>query len=338
MIQNTVETSIQPLVSIIIPVHNVEKYLLKCLKSIQLQTYSTFEVILVDDGSTDHSGDICDDFVKKDTRFACYHRLNEGVAAARNFGLENASGELIMFVDSDDWVSPNIISVLEKVLREQKADIVACESYYVRGEKKNNPNLTGMVTNLNRIDALNLLISDRVFRSRLWGRLYKAKVWENISFPVGKTYEDVSTLYKTYLQANKFSFVHQALYYYNQRDGSIVHPNDYKSLFPLLEARESRFQGLSQNYPELTDNLKGSVISAALDILRKAAKSNTFPQEDELSQINTVISNVTSKRASKQLAPSYRAEFFLYRRSPRLFRLLTPWIDKAIARIKKRVN
>ncbi|ARE45062.1 hypothetical protein A3778_13600 [Lacticaseibacillus paracasei] len=332
------ESKSEPLISIIVPVFNVKNYLVKCLHSIINQSYSNIEVLAIDDGSTDGSAEICDQFSELDQRVITLHQTNKGVSAARNLGVQKSSGSFIMFVDSDDWVSQDIVQTLLHTLRIENADIVACESYHVRGNKKDRPNESGKVFSLDRFEALDLLIKDRAFRSRLWGRLYKVDVWKNVFFPEGETYEDVSTLYRTYLNANHFSFLEKALYYYNQREGSIVHPDDYKSLFSLLNARRSRYKILSKTYPELNENLKASVIAAGIDILKKSASGNVYLEAAEMNEVRQVFTIYKSSKTLKNLSPSYRLSFLLYRINGRLFHLLSPKIDRIIVKLRNRVN
>ena len=140
----------QKLISIIIPIYNQEKYLNKCLTSIQNQSYSNFEVLLIDDGSTDNSGKICDYFSGIDSRFFVFHNKNVGVAAARNIGLENANGELIGFVDPDDWIEPEMYEYLISLYNKYFADIISCERLEVFDENTKiqfNSNIIVELTN-----------------------------------------------------------------------------------------------------------------------------------------------------------------------------------------------
>lgn len=207
-----------PLVSIIVPVFNVEKYLEECLDSILNQTYENIEVILVDDGSTDSSGKICDRYLKEDTRIKVFHKINQGVSITRNFGVEKSNGEYITFVDSDDFLPKLSIEILVKEIEKEKADILVCAMK--RDKVKENLNYNKII--FNREEALIELFKGNLYRFSLWAKIYKASIVKKYKFPEGKIHEDQATTYKYFLEANKIVYIDYVGYIYYRRENSIL--------------------------------------------------------------------------------------------------------------------
>ena len=214
------------LISVVVPVYNVEKYLDKCVESILGQTYKKIEIILVDDGSTDNSGIKCDEWSKKDDRISVIHKKNGGLSDARNVGMNVANGEYIAFIDSDDFLDLEYLEKLYNFVVEEKADIGVCNPYYYyessRIEKRYHIVRKKIVA-----DALSMtirLLYQKQYDTSAWGKIYKTKLFKEneIYYPKGKLYEDIATTYKVFLKANKIAFLNQELYYYRQRDNSIM--------------------------------------------------------------------------------------------------------------------
>ena len=217
----------EPKISIIVPVYKVEKYLKKCVDSILAQTYENLEVILVDDGSPDTCPAICDEFSKKDKRIKVIHKKNGGLSDARNAGLEIATGEYIGFVDSDDFISSEMYSVLLCNLLKSKADLAICN--YVRVDEcgKVAVDLSMKETLKNRCFSRKEFIEELLkpyggYYVVAWNKLYKRKIFENIRFPYGKQHEDEFIIHHIVSKCEKIVFVEEELYYYLQREGSIM--------------------------------------------------------------------------------------------------------------------
>ena len=181
----------EKLVSIIVPVYNVEKYLSKCIDSILAQTYKNLEIILVDDGSKDNSGTICDEYSKKDKRIKIIHKPNGGISDVRNHGLKIATGDYIGFVDSDDYIAEDMFETLVSLLEKNDADIsiVSFYEYY-------NGKLIGVRENenveiMNKVEAIKELLIDRKIQSYTWNKLFKKELFDGLQFPVGKNFEDI---------------------------------------------------------------------------------------------------------------------------------------------------
>lgn len=210
------------LVSIIVPIYNVEKYLKKCVDSILKQTYMNIEVILVDDGSPDNSGCMCDDYKKNDERVKVIHKRNGGLSSARNEGLKIATGKYIAFIDSDDYISHDYIEYLYNNIIKYDADI----SIILPLNFSVSPNIKKyekeQIKIYNGEDSLYAMLYQKEFDNAAWGKLYNKTIVENIDFPLGKLYEDIGTTYKYLLKAKVVVFSSLQKYYYLQRKDSIM--------------------------------------------------------------------------------------------------------------------
>lgn len=210
----------QPLISIVVPVYNVEKYLPACIESVQAQTFKEWELILVDDGSTDSSGEICDRYAKNDARIKVIHKGNSGPSDTRNIGIQSASAELVGFVDSDDWIDPDMYEVLYDNMVKTGADISLCGYYLSYRDHEEVSCNTNDVLHLTKEQALHLIIDDKLIKSFVVDKLYKKKVLSPL-LPVSRYYEDHSTTYKWFFNAEHIVFVRSPKYHYRQRSGSI---------------------------------------------------------------------------------------------------------------------
>lgn len=213
------------LVSIIVPVYNVEKYVLKCLKSLASQTYKNIEVIVVDDESTDRSGRICDEF--NDERFRVFHKKNGGLSDARNYGIRKAKGEILAFVDSDDFVKKDFIEKMTNDLVDG-IDIVVCG---YNNEKPRGEILSG------RDATIRLLTKQENIDLITWNKVYRRSLFldNNIWFPEGKKHEDALTTYKLLSKARKIQYISESLYEYVVRKDSIMNSGKKEE---QLEMRE----------------------------------------------------------------------------------------------------
>ena len=215
-------------VSIGVPVYNVEAYLRECLDSIMNQTFKDFEVIMVDDGSTDNSFDICQEYVARDNRFKLFHQENKGIAGARNTCLKYMKGEYINWVDSDDKVEPNYLERLLEVQAETQADSVN-SMYYRLNEHgwKEYYDFRYISTDLsaitlNKADILETTLNNKYQLVILWGNLERRELYKGVYFPQGTSYEDEGTKFKLFLKARKIVLLPEALYGYRKRTDSII--------------------------------------------------------------------------------------------------------------------
>ena len=234
----------KPLVSIIMPIYNVKDYLRKSLDSILEQDYENLDIILVDDGSTDNSGDICDEYQEKDRRVVTVHKKNGGQASARNVGLQHSRGELIAFIDSDDVVSPEYISRMLKVMQEKQCDIVQCG--YARVLADDRQVLFGNFSLVTDGLQLQGYLYDKRYNPEpydvLWNKLYKRELWEGIFFPDGRIHEDYAIAYRVFYKAKKIVVIPDILYYYTIREGSTMRTRNVKSLLDWRQAERERWE------------------------------------------------------------------------------------------------
>lgn len=215
-----------PLVSIIVPLYNVRDYLDACIKSITEQTYDNLEILLVDDGSTDGSDRICDEWKNRDKRIKALHKKNEGIATARNYGLDHATGDFIYWVDSDDWIDNNLIQISIETALNTNSDIV-CFEYYsanddasivrISDDAKKFPSKQRCTST----QALRLLWEDQV-QNFLWSFIAKRHLYDDLRFADGLVMEDMGITYRLYDAANAVFYLPQPLYYYRVRNSSIL--------------------------------------------------------------------------------------------------------------------
>lgn len=212
----------EELISVIVPVYNVEKYLSKCIESLQNQTYKNLEIILVDDGATDDSGKICDEYAKKDNRIKVIHKKNGGLSDARNVGINSANGNYIQFIDSDDYIDLDMIELLYNNVKKYNADISMC-SHYILTEEECTAEGTNELSVYSRVEVLKEILLDEKVRSYAWNKLFAKKLFDEIRFPKGKVFEDILTIPKLFEKAEKVVLDDVSKYYYRQRKGSILH-------------------------------------------------------------------------------------------------------------------
>ena len=210
------------LISIIVPVYNVEEYVGMCIESVCNQTYRNLEIILVDDGSTDRSGDICDAYARRDERIRVIHKENGGLSDARNAGMEVASGEYISFIDSDDWIDSNMYEVLEDYAEQEMLDVMSCQLCAEIENKKPDNNIAAP-RNF-RVMSSDELLQHTVmaYENSVCNRLFRKKLIENLRFPVGRCYEDMLFTLRALLRTRRGGYVDNAFYHYRTRSTSII--------------------------------------------------------------------------------------------------------------------
>ena len=217
-----------PMISIIVPIYKVEKYLSKCIDSILSQTFTDFELILVDDGSPDSCGKLCDEYALKDNRIKVIHKENGGLSDARNAGIKVAKGKYLGFVDSDDYIAPDMYELLYRLLTESNAEIAVCDAVLVDEETEANYTESTELYVLEREKALQEMIFKRLFAVNAWNKLYKRELFSNILYPKGMLYEDLATTYKLIDKTQRVVYTPAKKYAYVQRQGSIMNQTGYK--------------------------------------------------------------------------------------------------------------
>jgi glycosyltransferase involved in cell wall biosynthesis len=227
----------KPTVSIIVPIYKVEKELSKCVESILKQTYQEIEVILVDDGSPDRCPQMCDEFAQQDKRIKVIHKCNGGLSDARNAGLDLARGEFISFIDSDDWVAENFIEQLVVNIQDTDSDIAIC-GYTMVNEAGEAFDYTTGGDDLEVIEhdeAIRELFAQQKFYCMMWMKLYRRELFDDVRFPKGKLYEDIAVSLPLFQKSRRCVLLNEKLYYYLQRDRSIVNSTFHKNKLDMLE-------------------------------------------------------------------------------------------------------
>ena len=234
------------LVSIIVPIYNVEKYLEKCILSLLSQTYKNIEILLIDDGSTDTSPLIVDQYAMKSNKIRVFHKANGGLSDARNYGIQHSKGQYLVFLDSDDWIQPKTIEILYNNLMHYNADV--SEAQYVQVDDENSVinEDNKKVHLLNNIDASINLRNYHLNQIVAWNKMYKKECFSSIRFPVGKIHEDEFTTYKILYNANKIVVTEQALFYYRKTPNSIINREITRKRLDILDAYDEAINFYSE--------------------------------------------------------------------------------------------
>lgn len=242
----------EPLISVIVPVYKVEKYLNRCVQSIINQTYQNLEIILVDDGSPDNCPAMCDAWAAKDNRVKVIHKKNGGLSDARNAGMAIASGELMGFVDSDDWITPDMYQHLHDLMEVGNSDIAACgvETVWDDGTPSRILTKSGCCV-LNQEEAMQAIIEESWLKQPVWYKLYKTALIQDIPFPVGKYHEDVFWSYQAVGNAQGISISDKVCYFYSQRSGSIMGEGYSLKRLDAIEAKKQRMFYVHELFPSL---------------------------------------------------------------------------------------
>lgn len=232
------------MVSIIIPIFNVERYLNRCITSIADQTYQDIQIVLVDDGSTDRSPEICDSWAAKDSRVTVAHQTNGGVSIARNRGLDMATGEYILWVDSDDYIAPETVEIMMRTVMQTHADMVICD--FKKGTDAQYTFETSAeipCEQINSITALDRIYADAHSALRYaapWAKLTKRSIYQDIRYPEGKIFEDIYTTHKLLLRCDRITVLDIPLFYYFQRPDSIMNATFSMKKLDYLQALVER--------------------------------------------------------------------------------------------------
>jgi len=313
----------KPLISVVVPVYNVEKYVEQCIRSIINQKYKNLEIIIVDDGSTDSSGRICDDLSKLDNRIKVIHKSNGGLADARNAGIDNSNGDLIGFVDSDDYIHPDFYEELYNIMEEKETDIAECQ--FLRVDVENIENVQSIIDDENKKRNCQVTVEDNISALRelygprlqpyiqkvvVWNKLYKRALFNNVRFPVGKLHEDEFTTYKILHNCKRIVSINKVMHGYMQTKNSIMRKiikqqriednlmayEEAANYFRNIDNRELEFKVL-RRYLENCIELAGKVFKEQSDDREQKLKFISIIYNDYYNRfIEDVVSNVRDER------------------------------------------
>ena len=237
------------LVSVIIPVYNVAPYLREAVDSVIYQTYTNLEVLVIDDGSTDGSGAICDEYARRDRRIRVVHQENKGLSTARNVGLDMMTGDAVAFLDPDDAFDHRMVEVMLDALRH--ADIAVCGISVHRGMKRMHPKKGGNGwRTLNRTEALLEIMNGRM-ETAPWNKLYKKQIWEALRFPDGHVHEGSCIVYDLFARAELVIMIDRKLVMHRSRPGSICNTTSVKNIQDACNSREHQFVFVKEHSPGL---------------------------------------------------------------------------------------
>jgi glycosyltransferase involved in cell wall biosynthesis len=302
----------KPLISIIVPVYNSEDYLHQCLGSIISQTLTDFEVIIVDDGSTDNSYTICSDFKSRDQRIRLIKEKNRGPSFARNVALEIAQGEFIGFVDSDDWIEMDMYDCLYRGLTKNDADISICGYYTIdkQGQVKLrhcSPGETVMSTK----DLIKEYIDWNLIGAAVWSKLFKKSIFNKIRFPENLKYRVDAYITPMLLgAANKGVHIGLPKYHYRIQTNSVYRKKFDETKLASVEVEKTLIKYLNENHPELADRAAHLYANSIIDLLEDIIASNTYEKynsifkvlsEDLRNEINSLVSRNLDQVRMKQI-------------------------------------
>ena len=281
-----------PLISVIVPVYRVEKYLDRCLQSIAGQTYRNLEIILVDDGSPDGSGAICDAWAAKDCRIRVIHKENAGAGAARNTGLDVATGDIVSMIDSDDYLEVHMYEHLLGLMTED-VDIAECDICWT--ERDDLPMEDGSKAEIRVCDledAMCLHIRDEIFCQTPPNKLYRKEMIGDIRFPEGNLIDDEYFTYRVIGNARKLARSSACMYAYRQQPGSAMHKAFSLRRLQGLEAKVQRLDYLEKNMPSLVYEAKFDLFFTAMFMMQECLRSL---REDELEQARAYIREILKR-------------------------------------------
>ena len=244
------------MISVIVPIYKVEPYLSQCIDSILKQTYTDFEVLLIDDGSPDRCGLICDEYAKKDTRIRVFHNENEGISSARNCGLDMAKGELISFIDPDDWVEPTMFECLQEALVRYDADISAGGFVFEQEKQKIQMFETAVYGPNEILEALTL----QKVNNHMWNKLYRKELFNSVRFPFSRTYEDYFVMHLVVCSARRTVTIPDLVYHYRIREESVVKTDSISHLIDYADATIERYDFCMKHIENPSQEVKDKLI------------------------------------------------------------------------------
>lgn len=305
------------LISVIVPVYKVEAYLDKCVQSIADQTYRNLEIILVDDGSPDRCGEICDAWAAKDSRIKVIHKNNGGLSDARNAGMAVATGEYIAFVDSDDWIEEEMYQRLHEAMITTDSDIASCGAKRVwpDGRPSREVQSVNSYRVLDKEPSMEALVTANGLIQTVWNKLYKKSVTECVLFPTGLIHEDEFWTWQVITRARRIVMLKESYYNYLQRDSSIMGAGFSEKSFLVVQAKTERQEYIEKAMPRLTDvgrkDLTYTCMHLGIWALRSMSRKNAAPYMKDLKR--TIKSYPISKEHLRTLAWKQRLHLRLLR-------------------------
>lgn len=312
----------QPLISVIVPIYKVEEYLDRCVESIVNQTYKNLEIILVDDGSPDNCPQMCDSWAEKDSRIKVVHKENGGLSDARNAGMPFAIGDVVSFIDSDDWVELDMFEKMLSRMQKDNSDIVSCGVKWV---EEDGTVIRDVTVNANEVldthSAMKELINDNKFKQHVWNKLYKYELIKGIPFEKGRYHEDVFWSYQIVGKAERVTILKDSLYNYVQRKGSIMGNSYSVKRLDGLDALKKQCEYVKERFPDLYDNALYVYIGSCYFQLQAAIRTK---------QSREVIDNILNRLDFRKTGHPTR----VLTAKPKMWYYLFTWFPKTISRVR----
>lgn len=269
----------KPLISVIVPAYNVEKFIGKCIDSILRQSFKDFEVLLIDDGAKDSTPEICDACAKKDSRIKVYHKENGGLSDARNYGIDRMQGKYVTFIDSDDYVDSGYFEYLYGLItQEEDIQIAICGKKSVREDENASPDPETFHEIITGERAVQKMLCGHGSGHSAWGKLYLADLWKTVRYPKGKIYEDYATTYRVMALVDKAAWGNAAMYFYVQHIESIMHQKCSRRSLSLVDIADEETEFIVKKWPALKQEALARKVTSELKCLQNIlnAKNEEF--------------------------------------------------------------
>nr|WP_308668296.1 glycosyltransferase family 2 protein [uncultured Agathobacter sp.] len=309
------------LISVVLPIYNVEKYLRRCIESVINQTYTNLEIILVDDGSTDNSGKICDEYKKKDTRIKVVHKSNGGLSDARNTGTMMSLGRYISYIDSDDYVDDDYIEYLYSLISRYKTKVALCTHNVVFQNGKTVTYGNGKSEILDAHSCIEKMLYNDVIDTSAWAKLYDIELAKSILYPQNKLFEDIATTYKFFLKSGKIACGYESKYYYIIRNNSIVGCSFNNKKLDLLEMTDCMGEEVLLVYPDLKEAVLRRRVYARFSTLNQMLDTDECKKE-KIKIIRFIKNNSNSILHNKKVPKRDKIAVILLKISYNLYRAI----------------
>lgn len=300
------------LVSIIVPIYNVEQYLNRCVESIVRQTYDNIEVLLVNDGSTDRSIDICEKWARADARIRVFDKTNGGLSDARNYGLCKASGAYVLFVDSDDWIHEEMLQQLMSEMKKSYADIVCCGLIEATDAETSNKRWFKTNKVFSGAEAMSYLIDNDILTSHVMPKLYRRDILGSNLFPKGKLFEDIYVMHNIFAKCNSVAVIPECLYYYYVRDDSISNKVALRNRMAWVEALQKRYDDVKDVKDEYREKLMYQIANVySLSIVQNKFREDEIEKEfSKIKELQLFLKEDAVKKAVKTYAS--KKQYIIY--------------------------
>lgn len=298
-----------PLVTVIVPVYNVQEYLVRCITSLINQTYRNIEIILVDDGSTDASGEMCDYYAQSDNRITVIHKENGGLADARNAAIDIMKGDYVTFVDSDDWIEKDYVEYLINLLINNNAEISISPFFKVYENQKEIGKYTETIDVVDNVEAIKLFLYQRKFTASAPCKMYRSDIFSSIRYPKGMYYEDMAVICQILDEVNKVVISNCPKYFYYQRENGIMHCEFNIRKMHRIKIAEEILGYISATHPELIGAAETRLFLASIqtykDIPRKDIETKEYSEyvwKSIKKYRKKVVTNLEAKTTTRIMA------------------------------------